>query len=337
MMKRKSTMMIILALLFAVLFCGSSSAETVLHTAGADTTIEALTYQTDDENAPVVYFTKEISPEALVRIYRALDWQPEGSVAIKLSTGESERSNYLRPALNEDLVKEVNGTIVECMTAYGGSRAEVAMAKQVAVDRGFTAIAPFDLMDEEGEIEIPVKDGSRLDKAIIGSHVPNYDKFLVLSHFKVHTMAGLGGAIKNVAIGMSSRSGKVYVHTAGTRTTGMIMHNDQDAWLEALPEMVKGVTDYMGEGHMIYISVMNRLSVDCDCDGNPAEPDMHDIGILASYDPVALDQACVDLVYAAPDGGSLIERMESRHGIHAIEHAEEIGLGSRAYQLAVID
>ena len=336
-MNRKRTLICILALLLSLLLTVSACADTVLHTAGADISLEALEHQTEDESAPVVYFTRDISPEALLAIYQALGWQTEGNVAVKISTGESARSNHLRPELIELLVNEVDGTIVECMTAYGGSRAEIAMAKQVAVDRGYTAIAPFDLMDEEGEIEIPLEGGTRLDKAIVGSHVPNYANFLVLSHFKGHTMAGFGGAIKNVAIGMSSRSGKVYVHSAGTRTTGMIMHNDQDAWLEALPEMVKAVTDYFGEEHFIYISVMNRLSVDCDCDGNPAEPDMHDIGILASYDPVALDQACVDLVYAAPDGGSLINRMESRHGIHALEHAEEISLGSRAYRLVVID
>ena len=336
-MKRRIALTPMLVMLLVFACCFNVSAETVLRTAGADVPLEALQHQTDGEDAPVVYFTRDISPEALVSIYRALGWQPEGNVAVKLSTGESERSNYLRPELIEALVEEVDGTIVECMTAYGGTRAEVAMARQVAVDRGYTAIAPFDLMDEEGEIELPLEGGTRLDKAIVGSHVPNYANFLVLSHFKGHAMAGFGGAIKTVAIGMSSRSGKVYVHTAGTRTTGMIMHNDQDAWLEALPEMVKAVVDYMGGEHMIYISVMNRLSVDCDCDGNPAEPDMHDIGILASFDPVALDQACVDLVYAAPDGGSLINRMESRHGIHALEHAEEIGLGSRSYRLVVID
>ena len=221
--------------------------------------------------------------------------------------------------------------------AYGGSRASSAMHRQVAEDHGFTAIADFDLMDEEGEVEWPVTGGSRLDKIIVGSHAENYTDWVILSHFKGHAMAGFGGAIKNVGIGISSPSGKVYVHSAGTRTSGSIMHSDQDEWLEALAEMVSGFRDHVGEEHIIYINVMNRLSVDCDCDGNPDEPDMHDIGILASFDPVALDQACVDLVYQAQDSEALVNRIESRNGIHTLEHAEEIGLGSRTYELVSIE
>ena len=236
-----------------------------------------------------------------------------------------------------DLVQKLDGTIVECNTAYGGSRASSAMHRQVAEDHGFTAIADFDLMDEEGEVEWPVTGGSRLDKIIVGSHAENYTDWVILSHFKGHAMAGFGGAIKNVGIGISSPSGKVYVHSAGTRTSGSIMHSDQDEWLEALAEMVSGFRDHVGEEHIIYINVMNRLSVDCDCDGNPDEPDMHDIGILASFDPVALDQACVDLVYQAQDSEALVNRIESRNGIHTLEHAEEIGLGSRTYELVSID
>ena len=300
---------------------------------------------TDSLNLPVkgesdatkVYFTADISPEGLLKAYRALNWTPTGKTAVKLSTGEPPNSNYLRPELIADLVKAVDGTIVECNTAYGGSRSSTAMHKQVAADHGFTAIADFDLMDEDGQKEIPVTGGVRLNRAIVGSHIDNYDSFLILSHFKGHAMAGLGGAIKNVAIGMSSASGKVLVHTAGERTSGSIWYSNQDAWLEALPEMVSAVRDYVGAENIVYVNVMNRLSVDCDCDGNPAEPDMHDIGILASYDPVALDQACVDLVYAAPDGASLIQRMERQHGIHALEHGEEIGLGNRTYELVNLD
>ena len=287
--------------------------------------------------APVVYMTRDVSPAGLLRAYQALNWEPTGKTAVKLSTGEPPNSNYLRPELIKDLVQSVNGTIVECNTAYGGSRASSAMHKQVAADHGFTAIANFDLMDEDGEKEIPVTDGVRLNRAIVGKHIDDYDSFLILSHFKGHAMAGFGGAIKNVAIGMSSASGKVLVHTAGERTTGGIFYRNQDAWLEALPEMVAGVRDYVGEENIVYVNVMNRLSVDCDCDGNPSEPDMRDIGILASYDPVALDQACVDLVYAAADGASLIARMERQHGIRALEHGEEIGLGNRDYRLISVD
>ena len=289
------------------------------------------------ENSPVVYFTSDISAEGLVKIYDTLGWTPEGKVAVKISTGEPPASNYLRPELIGDLVKKVNGTIVECNTAYGGSRSSSAMHKQVAEDHGFTAIADFDLMDEEGEVEWPMTGGTRLDKVIVGSHAENYTDWVILSHFKGHAMAGFGGAIKNVGIGISSPSGKVYVHTAGTKTSGSIWYNDQDAWLEALAEMVSGFSSHVGKEHIIYINVMNRLSVDCDCDGNPAEPDIHDIGILAGSDPVALDQACVDLIYQAEGNESLVNRMESLHGIHTLEHAEEIGLGSRTYQLVNID
>ena len=295
------------------------------------------TGKSSNEQTPTVYFTSDISSEGLVYLYEQLDWEPNGKVAVKISTGEPPASNYLKPELIGDLVKKVNGTIVECNTAYGGSRASSAMHRQVAEDHGFTAIAEFDLMDEEGETEWPVTGGTRLEKAIVGSHAEKYSDWIILSHFKGHAMAGFGGAIKNVGIGMSSPSGKVYVHTAGTKTSGSIWYSDQDAWLEALPEMVSAVRDHVGPEHIIYINVMNRLSVDCDCDGNPAEPDIHDIGILASFDPVALDQACVDLVYKAEGNEALVKRIESRHGVHALEHAEEIGLGSRIYELVSID
>lgn len=290
-----------------------------------------------NSDTPVVYFTSDISAEGLVRLYEALGWQPTGNVAVKISTGEPPASNYLRPELIGDLVQQLNGTIVECNTAYGGSRASSAMHRQVAEDHGFTAIADFDLMDEDGEVEWPVTGGVRLDKIIVGDHAENYTDWVILSHFKGHAMAGFGGAIKNVGIGISSASGKVYVHSAGTRTNGSIMHSDQDAWLEALAEMVTGFRDHVGEEHIIYINVMNRLSVDCDCDGNPAEPDIHDIGILAGFDPVALDQACVDLIYQAKGNRSLVQRIESRNGIHTLEHAEEIGLGNRTYEMVNID
>ena len=199
-------------------------------------------------------------------------------------------------------------------------------------------IANVDLMDSEGEMTIPVVGGKHLKENFVGSHFKDYDFFLVLSHFKGHAMGGFGGALKNISIGIGSSHGKVRIHTAGTRDTGSIWYDDQDAFLESMAEAAKSVSDYLGNGQRImYISVMNHLSVDCDCDGNPAAPDMHDIGILGSLDPVALDQACVDLVYKAPDGKSLINRMESRHGIHTVEHAAEIGLGVRDYNFISID
>ena len=297
----------------------------------------AISAFAQEANVPDVYFTSDISPEGLQKVYESLNWTHGDRVAVKVSTGEPPSSNYLRADLIGPFVQSLNGTIVECNTAYGGSRSNSAMHKQVAADHGFTSFADFDLMDEEGEVEWPVTGGTRINKAIVGSHAENYTDWVILSHFKGHAMAGFGGAIKNVAIGMSSPSGKVYVHTAGTRTSGGIWYSDQDAWLEAMAEMVSGVKDHVGAEHIIYINVMNRLSVDCDCDGNPAEPDIHDIGILASTDPVALDQACVDLVWQAEGNAALVRRIESLHGIHTLEHAEAIGLGSRTYELVTLD
>ncbi len=287
-----------------------------------------------DANAgSTVYYTSQITPESLMAIYEALNWTPTGSVAVKLSTGEPPASNYLDPALIKDVVQAVEGTIVECNTAYGGSRASTAMHLQVAEDHGFTAIAQVDIMDADGSIALPVTGGDNLKENYVGAHFSNYDSFLVLSHFKGHAMAGFGGAIKNISIGIASSQGKGHIHSGGSG--GSMWGGSQDAFLESMGEAGKSVVEAL-DGQIVYISVMNRLSVDCDCDGNPAQPDMHDIGILASTDPVALDQACVDLVYASEDGGSLVQRMESRNGIHTLEHAEKIGLGSRSYRLADI-
>ncbi len=271
-------------------------------------------------------------------VYEALGWTPTGRVAVKLSTGEPPASNYLDPQLIKDVVEAVGGTIVECNTAYGGSRSETAMHYQVAEDHGFTEIADFQILDENGSMTLPVEGGSVLTENYVGAAFADYDSYLVLSHFKGHAMAGYGGAIKNISIGLGSSEGKAWIHSGGTG--GSMWGGDQDAFLEAMAEAGKSVSDYLGNGErIVYISVMNRLSVDCDCDGNPAEPDMHDIGILASTDPVALDQACIDLVYAQKDGdgASLVRRIESRNGLHTLEHAEEIGLGSRTYNLVNID
>lgn len=287
----------------------------------------------DPAGTPVVWMTTDISAQGLMSVYQALQASPGGSVAVKLSTGEPG-SNYLRPELIGELVQDLDATIVECNTAYGGQRASTAMHYQVAEDHGYTAIAPVDIMDEEGSMTLPVTGGTNLTENYVGSHFADYDYFVVLSHFKGHTMAGYGGAIKNISIGIASAEGKTHIHTGGR---GDSMWNaDQDAFLESMAEAGKSVVDAL-DGNILYINVMNRLSVDCDCDSSPAEPDMHDIGILASYDPVALDQACIDLVYAAEDGQSLIDRIESRNGLHTLEHAQAIGLGSRTYQLESID
>ena len=223
---------------------------------------------------------------------------------------------------------------MEYNTAYGGQRANTAMHYQVVEDHGYTAIADVDIMDENGSMTLPVEGGSNLTENYVGANFANYDYFTVLSHFKGHAMAGYGGAIKNISIGIASAEGKAHIHSGGTG--GSMWGGDQDAFLESMAEAGKSVVDAL-DGNILYINVMNRLSVDCDCDSSPAEPDMHDIGILASYDPVALDQACVDLVYAAEDGQSLIDRIESRNGLHTLEHAQTIGLGSRSYQLESID
>ena len=289
--------------------------------------------ETVDASTPVVYMTTDISAEGLMAIYEALGASPEGNIAVKLSTGEPG-SNYLRTDLIGELVQSLDATIVECNTAYGGSRSNTEMHYQVAKDHGYTDIADVDIMDENGSMTLPVTGGSNLTENLVGANFANYDYFVVLSHFKGHAMAGFGGAIKNISIGIASSEGKMNIHNAGQG--GSMWGAAQDPFLESMAEAGKSVVDAL-DGNILYINVMNRLSVDCDCDSGPAEPDMHDIGILASFDPVAVDQACVDLVYSAPDGQSLIDRIESRNGLHTLEHAESIGLGSRTYELVSID
>ena len=285
-----------------------------------------------------VYFTKEITPDSLIKIYEILGVELKGNIGIKVSTGEKGAKGYLKADLIGPFVKMLNGTIIECNTAYPGARTNYEDHIKVAEEHGFTKFAKVDIMDEDGEMDIPVVGGERLNRLITGDHLKRYDSVIVLSHFKGHQMAGFGGAIKNVGIGMSSSSGKVLVHTAGTKTEGSVWYDKQDDWLEALAEMVKGMSDYYDNGKkMTYINVMNRISIDCDCNGNPAEPDIHDIGILASNDPVALDQACLDLVYKADGRESLVNRINQQHGEHTLEHAVKIGLGTREYELVSID
>lgn len=341
-MKRWYAVLMIVGLLFSLCACTQQQQEQ--QTADTETTqqeqqiagSEATQQQPEAaQGTPVVYMTRAVTPEGLMAVYQALQWEPQGRVGVKLSTGEPPASNYLRPELIAGLVQSLDGTIVECNTAYGGSRAETAMHYQVAEDHGFTAIADFQILDEEGSMTLPVQGGTRLSENYVGAAFEDYDSYLVLSHFKGHSMAGYGGAIKNISIGLGSSEGKVWIHSAGSSRTNP-WGGDQDAFLESMAEAGKSVSDYLGN-QIVYINVMNRLSVDCDCDGNPAEPDMHDIGILASTDPVALDQACIDLVYGAEDGQSLVNRIESRNGLHTLEHAQQIGLGSRSYELVSID
>ena len=297
--------------------------------------------ETDAPETPgegsVVYMTSDITPDGLMAVYNALQWTPTGKVAVKLSTGEPPASNYLRPELIKDLVQSVEGTIVECNTAYGGSRTETAMHMQVAKDHGFTEIADVDILDAEGSMQLDVDGGSYLETNYVGTHFADYDSYVVLSHFKGHAMAGFGGAIKNISIGLGSKEGKCLIHTGGRSHTSPWGGN-QTAFTESMAEAGKSVSDALGHGErIVYINVLNNISIDCDCDGNPAEPDIHDIGILASTDPVAIDQASIDLCFAAEGSESLQQRVQRQNGLHTLEHGEKIGLGSRTYNLVNID
>lgn len=291
-----------------------------------------------------VLMTKEISPASLVRIYEALDRQATGRVAVKISTGEPGGHNFLQPALIKELVQKVNGTIVECNTAYEGKRSKTEDHLQAAREHGFFDIADVDIMDADGEFNIPVRDRKHIQYNIVGNHLKNYDFMINLAHFKGHAMAGLGGVIKNQSIGVASATGKTYIHTAGkTQEVARLWTElgEQDAFLESMAASAQGVADYFGD-KILYINVMNNLSVDCDCDSHPHDAEMKDIGILASTDPVALDQACLELIYAVnPTEGNnnkpLMERIESLHGNHTIDYAEKIGLGSKNYDLMRLD
>lgn len=295
---------------------------------------------TSAKAASKVWMTKDISPEALVKIYEAMGRKATGKVAVKISTGEPGGHNFLQPALIKDLVKKVNGTIVECNTAYQGKRSSTADHIQAAKDHGFFEIANVDIMDADGEFQLPVKDTKHLKFNLVGNHMKNYDFMINLAHFKGHAMGGFGGVLKNQSIGVASANGKTYIHTAGkVHDPALLWDNlpEQDAFLESMAASAQSVADYFGE-KIIYINVMNNLSIDCDCDSHPHDPEMKDIGILASTDPVALDQACLDLVYAVKpvegnDNRALVERIESKHGRHTVDYAEQIGMGTKSYEL----
>ena len=295
------------------------------------------TLSSDSARISKVYMFTGIMADNLVKIYEALGREATGKVAVKISTGEPGGHNFLDPDLIKDLVQKVNGTIVECNTAYGGGRTNAADHMRAAEEHGFTAIAPVDIMDAEGEVELPLEGGRHLTRDIVGSHFLNYDFVIVLSHFKGHAMGGFGGAIKNMSIGIASANGKRYIHSAGASTTSW-SNPAQDDFLESMAEAAKAVADHCGD-NILYISVANNLSVDCDCDSSPADPQMGDIGILASLDPVALDKACTDLVRSSDDHGKihLIERIDSRNGMHTLDHAEALGMGSQKYELIRLD
>ena len=309
-----------------------------------------LAHRSDEADAPKVYFTREITPKGLLNAYEALGRVPTGKVACKLSSGEAGNKHYLQPALIKDLVQKLEGTIVECNTAYQGARCQSADHWRVINEHGFTAIAPFDLMDEEGEMKIPVKHGKYLQYDIVGDHLSRYDFMVVLSHAKGHAMGGFGGALKNISIGVASTHGKGLIHTAGrseefggfaTVANGAFLSNDSpehNQFIESMAEAASAVYDYFDHGkRMLFISVVNNLSVDCDCDGNAAPPCMRDIGILASLDPVAIDQAFIDLVNLAPDNAPMLERIHSRNGTLILDRAKELGVGKKRYQWVDLD
>lgn len=313
--------------------CGSKAADTSKE--AADSTAVAAA-----DSLPTVYYIKDITPENIVKIYNALGRPATGKVGVKISTGESNKSHQLDPALIKDFVNLVDGTLIECNTAYAGNRNTTEAHLKAVKEHGYTDIAPVDIMDAEGEVALPVDSGFHLTKDIVGKDFLNYDFIVVLSHFKGHQMGGFGGALKNISIGIASSNGKAYIHSAGkTENADSIWSNiaEQDAFLESMADACKGIITHTGK-NILYINVANNLSVDCDCNGNPAAPKMKDFGILASLDPVALDRACVDMVFNSDDPGKddLIERINSRHGTHILTAAEKLGLGSQKYNLVTI-
>ena len=288
-----------------------------------------------------VYFCPRINAVNLIKVFKALGKEPKGRVAVKLSTGEAGNPNHLSTDVIKALVHLVDGTIVECNTAYEGRRMNVQDHLQTAAEHGFTAIAEVDIMDAEGDVALPVKNGKHLKENYIGKNFLDYDFTMVLSHFKGHPMAGFGGALKNVAIGIASSAGKAWIHTAGkSRSLPVDWDNvpPQEDFLESMAEACEAVFDHTGD-NIIYINVANNLSVDCDCCADPEPIKMADIGIFASLDPVAVDRACIDAVYSSDDPGKihLISRIKERNGEYLLKYAEELGLGRNDYQIITID
>lgn len=283
-----------------------------------------------------VYFSKEITPEKVVELYRFTGKELSGAVAVKLHSGEEGNQNFLKPEFFKPMVEYVNGTVVECNTAYEGSRNTTEKHLETLEKHGWSKYFKVDLLDAEGpDLELAVPEGKKIQKNFVGKNIQNYDSMLVLSHFKGHPMGGYGGAIKQLSIGVASSYGKAYIHGVGD--TDNFWGSDHDSFLESMADAALSVIEYF-KGNIAYINVMKNMSVDCDCCAVAEDPCMKDIGILASTDPVAIDQACIDLVYASKDPGRdhLIERIESRNGVHTIEAAAALGYGSREYELIEI-
>ena len=288
-----------------------------------------------------VYFTKEVSKEALIKVYEALNKELKGKVAVKLHSGEDGNQNYVRPEFVKPLIDKVNGTVVECNTAYNGARNTTEKHKKLMEKHGWTKYFDVDIMDAKEDLKLDVEGGTVLKENYVGKNIENYDSMLVLSHFKGHPMGGFGGALKQLSIGCASTKGKCYIHTAGKSLDPEKLWDnlpEQDRFLESMADAAKSVVKYF-DVNMAFVNIMCNLSVDCDCCAVAEDPCMKDIGTLASLDPVALDQACIDLIYNSSDKGRdhFVERVESRHGFHTIEAAEKIGVGTREYELINID
>lgn len=289
-----------------------------------------------------VYFTKELTPEAVVKMYRLLEKDLPGKVAVKVHSGEKGNQNFLRPEFMRPMVEAVSGTIVECNTAYEGARNTAAKHKELFAEHGWTKYFTVDLLDEEGpDLVLPIPDGKVLKENHVGKHLADYDSLLVLSHFKGHPMGGYGGALKQLSIGCASSEGKSLIHSGGVTDDQEIVWNhvaEQDAFCEAMAESAGSVMEYF-KGNTAFVNMMCNLSVDCDCCAVAEDPCMKDIGILSSTDPVALDQACIDLIRQSTDRGRdhFLERVESRHGTHTIDAADEIGYGTKEYELICVE
>ena len=284
-----------------------------------------------------VYFSRTITPEKVLELYQRVGKKLPGNVAVKVHSGEKGNQNFLRPDFWKDIVDHVGGTVVECNTAYSGARNTTARHRGLLEEHGWSRTFPVDLLDAEGpDLELPIPGGRVIQKNFVGKDIVNYDSMLVLSHFKGHPMGGFGGALKQLSIGVGSSYGKAYIHGAGD--PAQLWTADHNAFLEAKADAAGSVIDYFG-GNLVYINVMKNMSVDCDCCAVAEDPCIADIGILASTDPIAIDQACLDLVYASTDPGKshLLERIESRNGVHTIEAAAALGYGTREYDLVEVE